>query len=144
MIAWEHCVGLGSECDVYKALKSGSSWTVSPVANTADEESNPDTNGTVVVYGANRASSQAGADIYWTSVAGGAETQLALDGLQGNPAISGNLVVFESQADGSSSADLFAYELSTNTLYQLTSTSNLTEDLSDVSVSPGGQVRVVW
>lgn len=58
------------------------SSTVGPVASTADEETNPDTNGSVVVYGADRGTSQAGADIYWNPIGGGAESQLALDGSQ--------------------------------------------------------------
>jgi hypothetical protein len=146
VIVWENkpALDLNDPGDIYKAVKTGGAWTVSQVTSTPDNESWPDTNGTVVVYSSNRSSSTAGADIYWTDLATGAETQLALNGEQSNPSISRRLIVFESMAPGAATSDIFAYDLSTTGLYQLTSTPGLTEALSDASVSPAGQVRVVW
>jgi hypothetical protein len=69
--------GSGTSCDVFKAVRTGSSWTVTSLAQTADGEYSPDTDGTYVVYDSNRATSASGSDIYFTPVAGGPETQLA-------------------------------------------------------------------
>ena len=86
-----------------------------------------DTNGSLVVYGAPRAASATGGDIYWTPVAGGAESQLALAGYQRNPNISGNVIAFESYnaADTTPNLDIFLYDLATATLYRLTNTPTL-------------------
>jgi Tol biopolymer transport system component len=144
VIVWEHCaLPPGSACDIYQAVKSGGGWSVGPVASSAAEENNPDTNGSIVIYSAQRSSSVGRSDVYWTPVAGGPESQLELDAEQGNPAISGDLAVFEG-VSASGTTDVVAYELGTNRVYQLTNTPAITDFLSDVSLSPSGQARVVW
>ncbi|MBI3184128.1 MAG: hypothetical protein HYZ28_18500 [Myxococcales bacterium] len=143
VIAWERCPSL-SACDIFKATRSGASWSVSAVTATAEPENFPDTNGSIVVYGASRAASATGSDIFWTTLATGAESQLAIAGLQRNPNISGNLVAFESVGSGSTLADVYVYDLATNTLFQLTNTPALDEVLNDISIDASGLVRVVW
>ena len=145
VLAWEACDASYTTCDIWQAVKGTSGWTTTQVTNTPESESLPDTNGTLVVYGATRAASVTGADIYWTPVAGGAEVQLALAGDQRNPNISGNLIAFESRnaADATPNWDIFIYDTSTTTLYRLTNTTTLDETLNDISVV-SNQVRVVF
>jgi hypothetical protein len=145
VIVWDKCPTSTSPCDIWQATKGVGGWTVSQVTSTADPESFPDTNGTLVVYGGVRAASATSADIYWKPVAGGAESQLALVGEQRNPNISGNVIAFEGRdlADASPNWDIYLYDLSTSTLYRLTNTPVLHETLNDISVV-GTQVRVVW
>jgi hypothetical protein len=139
VVVWEKCSA--GNCDIYQAVKFAGVWTVTQVTNTPEDEALPDTNGTVVVYGSNRAGSATDADIYWTNVTGGVEHQLAIAGVQQNANISGSIVTFESQATVTDPEDLFAYDLSTNTLYNLTNTPALSETLNDVSILPNGTVR---
>lgn len=142
MLVWEQCT-TSSTCDIAQAVRSGAAWTVGAASATTDNETFPDTNGSIAVYAASRASSLSGGDIYWKSVAGGTEQQLAIDGAQRNPNVSGNLIAFESIASGQSNADVFVYNVSTNMLYELTNTPTLSESLNDVSVTRS-TVRVVW
>ncbi len=143
VVVWEQCASVTSTCDVHKAVKGTSGWVVSAVTATAEHESFPDTNGRIVVYGASRPTSFGGSDIYWTDLATGFEAHLALDGPQQNPNISENLIAFEGMPPGATNFDLFVYDVSTNLLYRLTDTPNLSEALNDISVS-GKRVRVVW
>ena len=108
-------------------------------ANTS-EDNNPDSDGQVVVYDSNRAGER---DIYWQHVGGDAEQHLALSGEQRNPSVSAGIVAFESVVVGDTAADLYVYQMSTNRLYQITSTPD-DESLNDVIVFPDGTVRVVW
>jgi hypothetical protein len=45
---------------------------------------------------------------------------------------------------GGSTADLFAYEIATNRLFQVTSTVGIEESLNDAFVLSNGSVRLVW
>jgi hypothetical protein len=147
VIVWEKCATSVSPCDIWQATRTGDVWAVSQVtsASTETQGSGPDTNGTLVVYGAQRAGNATGADIYWKPIAGGAENQLALPGDQQNPNISGSVIAFEgrSMLDPNPNWDIYLYNLATSTLYRLTDTPLLDETLNDISVV-GNQVRVVW
>jgi hypothetical protein len=143
-IVWEQCPTSTVDCDVFKAVRTGGTWKASPVANTPDPEANPDTDGTWIVYDANRAGNPTGRDIYFQSVAGGPEIRLALPGDQRNPSISRGLVAFESGLDPVGPHDLFVYDISNNILYQVTSTASSNETLNDISVLDNGDVRLVW
>jgi hypothetical protein len=141
-IVWELCP-TGADCDVYKAIRSGDSWSVSAVANTTDVESNPDTDGTMIVYDVNVTGSTTGQDIYLVPQSGGAAMQLVLSGDQHNPSISSGVIGFESRSSSSSPRDLFIYVIATNTAYQVTNTS-ADEVLNDVTVLSNGSIRMVW
>jgi hypothetical protein len=132
--------------DVLKATRSGGVWSPPQVVSaTIDSEFNPDTDGTTVVYDSERASSVAGRDIYFQPLSGGAEVQLELAGVQQNPSISGGVIVFESTGvEPGAKSDLFAYEIASNRLFQLTATPTIGEHLNDVDVLADGSVRVVW
>lgn len=69
VVTWEHCNISTSNCDIWQAVKNGPVWAVSPASDTANQENNPDTNGTLVVYDSARAGNP---DIFWRPVSGGA------------------------------------------------------------------------
>lgn len=143
-VVWQRCPQNFSSCDILKAVAGSSAWTVSPVSATAYHESNPDTDGTWIVYGGERASSAGGSDIYFQPVAGGVESRLDLPGRQGGPTISRGVIAFQSRGPSDAFNDLYVYAIATNLLYRVTSTPNVNESLSDISVLDNGDVRVVW
>ncbi|HKW63311.1 MAG TPA: hypothetical protein VJN89_12250 [Candidatus Acidoferrum sp.] len=139
-VVWEKCVG--SNCDILKAVRAGGVWTVSTVANSQFNEENPDTDGTWIVYDSNRTGN---AQIHFQPLAGGPETGLNLTGDSINPSISHGVIVFERRnAPLFAPGDIFVYVIATNTLYQVTSTPTVDDTLTDVSVLPNGDIRVVW
>lgn len=142
VLAWEKCPSGIFNCEVWIAVQSSGSWVASTFAPVPS--SNPDTNGTLVVYEGTRAGSTTGTDIFVRPVAGGAETPLEIAGRQSNPSIRGDVIAFESRADGALASDIYLYDLATNTLYQLTATDTVNETLNDVTVLADGQVRIVW
>jgi uncharacterized repeat protein (TIGR01451 family) len=142
VIVWQAC--LVGTCNIDQAVYNGTNWTVSAVTNTTETENNPDTDGVNVVYDSNRATSASGSDIYFRTVAGGPEMQLAVPGRQTNPSIASGIIAFQSAADGVSPNDLYVYRISTNELFQVTNTSTINEVLNDITVLPNGDVRLVW
>ena len=142
VVTWEQCSTSTTNCDIWQAVKSGAVWTVSAAANSANPEANPDTNGSLVVYDSIRGLDRG--DIFWRPVGGGAELQLQLPSVEANPSIAGNLIAFESRPTLFSTSDIFAYDIATNLLYQITDTPLVTEQLNDITVLPDGKIRVVW
>jgi hypothetical protein len=146
VIVWTRCTDSGgiSGCDIYKAVRSGSTWIASGLPFQG-EEAQPDTDGTIVVYGSDRGGEQ---DIYWQPVSGGSEEQVTLVGRQRNPNVSHGLVAFEHQEPVLTPTlpnwDIALYDVATNTLYQLTNTTQ-DEYLNDIDYDPvTKQVRVVF
>jgi hypothetical protein len=143
-VVWQSSDGL-VHCDVMKSIRSGASWSPAQVvSDTTAEERNPDTDGISVTYDSNRAGALGGGDIFFQPISGGVETQVELDGIQRNPSISGGVIAFESKATGATTWDLFVYQTSTNTVFQVTSTPATNEILSDVTTLGNGDIRVVW
>jgi hypothetical protein len=145
-IVWELCPTSITNCDIEKAVRlgSGSPFVVSTVANSPDPEGNPDTDGTTIVYDANLTGNPTGQDIYFVPVAGGPATQLAIPGYQQNPSIRAGIIAFESRATAGADSDLYLYVIATNMLYQVTNTPGVNEMLTNVSVLPDGEIRLVW
>lgn len=141
VVVWEHCATSLANCDIWQAVKTGTTWTKSVVSDSASPEANPDTNATLVVYDSQRGTNP---DIFWRPVAGGAEVQLELPGLEGNPSIAGDYIAFESRASLLDSADIYVYDLVSNQIYKITDTVDVNEQLNDITVLPDGRVRVVW
>jgi hypothetical protein len=141
VVVWEHCGSSLTNCDIYQAVKSGGIWTTSIVSDTLSPEANPDSNGALVVYDSQRGTNP---DIFWRAVGGGAEAQLELGGLEGNPSIAGNYIAFESRASLVDAADIFVYDVLNNLLYQITNTPGVNEQLNDITLLPDGRLRAVW
>jgi hypothetical protein len=143
-IVWESCP-TPSNCDVMKSINTGGVWS-SPelVVGTAFFEENPDTDGTTVVYDTNATSSTSPDIVFQPLVGAGSATVLELAGAQVNPSISGGVIGFESTPPSSATPDIYVYVIATNTLYQVTNTPGVSEQLNDIVVLPSGDVRAVW
>lgn len=137
-IVWEKCVTDGAGCDIYSAVQTSPGvFVTQALTDATGEDRFPDTNGDVVVYTSTRGGET---DIYYQPVGGGNETQIAIPGEQRDVAVSGNLIVFESQTTG---YDIFVYDISSGGLYQVTNTPSVDETLSDISVW-NGTGRIVY
>jgi Tol biopolymer transport system component len=149
VIVWAKCASLNAGCDVWQAVPvpGPAGFQVMALTGAQGEESQPDSNGQLVVYASQRtdANGVTDRDIYWQAVGGGTEYRLALPGLDANPSISGTLIAFERQEPGAPLAnyDIMLFDLKTQTLYRLTATPQ-SENLNDISVGADGLVRVVW
>ena len=141
LIVYESCETDPADCSIRQAAWNGSSWQVTGVTQDGIEsESNPDTDGAVIVYDADRAGER---QIAWTPVGGGAEQVLEMSGTQRDPSVSGGIVSFMSEgSDGT--ADLYLYDIATNRVFQITSTAGIDELLNDVFRLASDRVRVVW
>jgi Thrombospondin type 3 repeat len=113
------------------------------VSATTALESNPDSDGTTVVYDSERASATSH-DVYLRPAVGEPETQLELAGVQRDPSISNGVVAFEDKPTPTTPADVWIYVLATNTRFRVSDTPTVDETLNDVTVLPSGDVRVVW
>jgi Tol biopolymer transport system component len=141
-IAWEKCVIDGAGCDIYSAIQTSPGiFATQALTGSTGEDRTPDTNGEIVVYTSNRGGDT---DIYYQPIGGGTETQIAIPGDQRDVRISGNLIVFESQTVGPLfSHDVFVYDISSGSFYQVTNTPIDDERLSDISVW-NGTGRIVY
>ena len=142
VVTWESCA-IGGNCDIYRATRSGSTWTVQPVATSPLNERSAGTNGTQIVFERDDMSGPTGSNIVLVPVAGGAETVLEIPGEQYNSSIRGQIVAFESRV-GLGNPDIYIADLATNRLFQVTNTPNRAETLNDVTVLPTGEIRLVW
>ncbi|MCP3105156.1 hypothetical protein LZ198_40440 [Myxococcus sp. K15C18031901] len=143
-VVWAKCDVAGQHCDIWQARWGGDRFNSQALTGSEGEESQPDTNGDIVVYASTRTvEGVTDRDIYWKPVNGGAEQRLALPGLDANPSVSGSLIAFERKDPAKGDFDIVLYDLSTQTLYQLTNSPE-DENLNDLSVSDDGTVRVVW
>lgn len=147
VIVWTKCQSSGSGCDIWQATAApGGGFVSRQLTGDSGEESQPDTNGKVVVYASTRVvDGVAEQDIYWQPVGGGPEQRLALPGNDTNPSISGSLIAFErwDAAAAQPNYDIYLYDLESQTLYALTQTPEH-ENLNDISVGADGTVNVVW
>lgn len=140
-VVWENCP-TPSNCDIWKAVRSGGPWATSTVIDTPGFEENPDTDGTWITYDSNQGSTTW--HVYFVPLAGGQVTQLALGGTQVNPSISKGFIGFESTTPTTSRPDIYVYDIAQNFLYQVTSTPLVDEQLNNISVLDNGDVRVIW
>ncbi len=144
LVAWSKCALGGSVCEIYVSTRNADgSWSgaVQLTAPGAEEDILPDTNGAVVAYASNRSGDY---DIYWQQTDGSNLRQLSLAGNQTNPNMSGSLISFESTELSSVNAELFVWDIATETLYRLTDTPEVDETLNDISLRPNGTVTVVF
>src|SRR5437867_4312128 len=134
VVAWEKCSG--TDCDVYAAIALA--WAPQAVANSSANETWPDTNGSQIVFASNAGGV---AHVYVTTL-GGVATQIPTStATQDHPAIANNFVAYEGGTV--SSHDIYVYDLTSGTTYQITNTPADNELLSDIAVSDT-TVRVVW
>ena len=142
-IAWEKCQTDGVGCGIYWGYQvSPPVGYVTGLLTGVGENHRPDTNDEFVVYTSTRGGET---DIYYKPLSNSPEMQIAIPGEQRDVRISGNLIVFESQTAGSDPFfhDVFVYDISSGSLYQVTNTPSDDERLSDISVW-NGTGRVVY
>ena len=137
LVVYESC---GTNCDIRQVTWNGSSWAAATITSTAEDEHNPDTDGSLIVYDAVRGGEK---DIAWQPVGGGPEQRLELPGEQRNPSIRAGVISFESVAVGDTAAELFLYQVATNRLFRITNTP-ADDSLNDLDVLADGRVRLVW
>jgi len=128
-VVWEKCQTNGLSCDIYSAVQTGPGTFQTQLLTGAGEDRGPNTNGALVGYISDKSGAN---DIYYQPVGGGAETRLSIPGDQRDVSISGNLIVFESNA-GALQYDVYVYDIVGNRLYQVTNTP-VNETLSDITV----------
>lgn len=141
VVVWTHCPIL-SKCEIWQAVKTGGSWTTSVMTSSMNSLHNPDTNGNIVVYDGQTAISPS--RVFWQPVAGGTEEEITMLGVNTNPSISGNVIVFESRPTLFDTSDIFVHDLLTKMTFRLTYTPLVDEQLNDVTVLSGGMTRIVW
>jgi MYXO-CTERM domain-containing protein len=142
VVVWERCV-LASNCDIYAARRSGSSWSIEQVSSSALTDTEPDTSGTQAVFQRGTAATN-DLDVVVGSLTGGAEQIIELAGLEQHATIRQAIVAFERRVPSALNSDIYLVDLSTKQLYQITNTPDSNETLNDVTVLPGGEVRLVW
>lgn len=134
-IVWLKCLADGTSCHVYSAIQTSPGvFTTQALTSGPNDEEFPQTDGQIVTYISNKSGEN---DIYYQPVGGGIETRIVIPGDQREPTISGNLLSFESNQTGL--YEVFVYDLSSGTLYQVTTTSNFDSPkaLNDISVCNG-------
>lgn len=140
VVAFQKCTTSGDNCDIYSAIRTASgTFSMSQLTGPAAEETNADTNGTMVVY---ESVSNGNRDIAYQPVGGATETRIALPGDQRNPNIIGNLISFESSPMEFGVYEIFLYDTSTNRLYRpvLPAPTKMLNDLTFCN----GQYRIVY
>ena len=144
-VVWNQCDVSFTYSEVYAArwqadLEAWSVMLVSPRNCRSGYALSPDTDGAWIVY-------EMDYRIRFKPIDGdGIERQLDIPGLQCRPAINEGVISFQTVSPWSA-VGVFVYVIATNCLYQVTTPSSgaLTdESLSDVTVLPHGDVRVVW
>lgn len=140
VIAWGKCQSF-TACDIWSAMGGGTNWTLHQLTNNNGLCSHADSDSQVVVYSCNRSGKDS---IYWQPVAGGTEQVLDLPGSAVFPSVSGGLIAFAYELPGTTNHNLYVFDSSTLNLYQITNTTTDDVQLSDISVTPDGRVRVAW
>ncbi len=141
VVTWERCVS-SANCDIYRAFRSNSAWTLRQMSFSPLNELRPDTNGTQIVFQREDSIGPTGTNIVMVPVAGGTETVFDIAADQFNPSIRGQILAFETRL--SVNRDLYVVDLASNRMFQITNTPDIVESLNDVTVLPGGEVRLVW
>ena len=149
-VVFQQCVSPNVGCDINAAHRQADGTWSEPIVITSGggNDLSPRTNGTIVVYSSDSAAS-GDFDIYYEPVSGtGTATRLELMDAPGsdeeNPSISGTLISMERTLAGGTNADLYVFDIATNTLFQLTATPAIDEHLNDISTLSDGRVHVVW
>jgi uncharacterized repeat protein (TIGR01451 family) len=117
-------------------------------------QSHPDTDGTIIAYGANYLTNGiAGDHVVWQPVGGGTEQVLNVPGSLISPSVSSGLIAFAVKGPTDAGYQIAIYDTANNVLYNVQA--NLVAAgvfpqipgdsiVDDISVTPDGKVRVVW
>lgn len=151
-VAWAKCQGpynmfQPTGCDIWSATRQATGWQTHQLTNPNGNCLHPDSNGEIVAYYCNRGGKNS---VYWQPVAGGAEQTLGVLAEEIWPSVAGPFIALAGTPATScptppecSSHDIYVLDRSVATLYQITNSPE-NEQLNDISVTPDGQVNVVW
>jgi hypothetical protein len=129
-VVWDKCQANGVNCTAYAAVQTTPGvFTTRALTEVSSRGHFPFTNGEIAVYVSDRSGEN---DIYYQTLAGGAEVHLAIPGDQRWARLSGDLISFESQDQNG--YDIFVYDIRTGKLSRVTSTIGVDETLSEISV----------
>ncbi len=142
VVVWEQC-STGSSCSIGYARKNDGVWSTGLVSSNFLRDSNPDTNGTLVVFQRDDPFVPGSADLVVVNLQTFTEDVVELGENQYNPSIRGEFIAFESRETGVFFGDLFILNFLTRTYYRVTDTPNVQETLNDITLV-NGQVRIVW
>lgn len=142
-VVWQRCVSNFVNCDIWQAVNSGGSWTVSAASTDPSLEENPDTNGLLIVYDSDRPTGAG--DLFYRAIGSSAEAQVLIPGVQYDPRISGNFVATQQQdPTGSVATQVLLYDISQNELFDITNDLSKNIILHAISVLPSGEMIVVF
>lgn len=149
-VAWAKCQGpidpfVDTGCDIWSATRQATGWQTHQLTNANGNCLNPDSNGEILAYSCNRGGKTS---VYWQPVAGGAEQTLGVLADEHYPSVAGPFIALAGATScpipsACSSHDIYVLDRSAATLYQITNTPD-NKQLNDISVTPDGQVNVVW
>ena len=154
-VVFQSCITPNVGCDIYAALRNlDGPWMPIAITSTGGTGSNnlsPATDGTIVVYSSD-AASPGDFDVYYEPVTLGRAapaTRLEFsDGVVGsdeeNPHVSGSLISLERTMPGETNADLYVFDIATNTFHLVSATPDVDEHLNDIELAADGTVHVVW
>jgi hypothetical protein len=149
VVVFQQCASPNTGCDILVSTRSSDGTWGGPIAITSGggNDLSAATNGTMVVYSSD-AYASGDFDLYYAPVTGGGPaTRVVFDDLEGsdeeNPNISGTLVSMERTLPGETNADLWLFDIATDTVFQLPPTADVDEHLNDISVNADGTVHVV-
>ena len=147
VIVWQSCNGF---CTIWRTTPSNGTWNpqriVSQVGGT---QSHPDSDGTTIVYSAQyQLNGVTAGRVIWQPVGGGTEQVLNFQGEGISPGVSGGLIAFDAAPAAGSAHGIAVYDVANNVIYNVTADigaqPGADQALLDISVTPDGQVRVVW
>lgn len=129
-VVWEKCETNSFDCAVYVAQQDAPGvFTTRVLTDHAGNFPLPFTNGAIAAYISNRSGEN---DIYYQTLAGGAEVHLAIPGDQRWPTVSGDLISFESK--GQNGYDIFVYDIRSGKVFRVTNTPGVDETLNEIGV----------
>src|SRR6185369_1544913 len=139
VVVWDKCQNFLVDCAVYAAVQTAPGvFSTRALTEVTSREHLPFTNGDIVVYASNRSGEN---DVYFQTLATGAEVHLSIPGDQRWPRISGDLISFESK--DANEYDIFVYNIRTGKLSRVTNTPLVSETLSEINVC-NGVARIVY
>ena len=139
VVVWDKCQAFGVNCAVYAAVQTTAGvFTTRALTEMAGRDHLPFTDGVIAVYTSDRSGEN---DVYFQTLATGAEVHLAIPGDQRRPTVSGDLISFESRDQND--YDIFVYDIRSEKLYRVTNTPLVSETLSEIDVCTGAG-RIVY
>ncbi len=143
-VVWTKAID-STENQLWQATKNpDGTWTSKQLTTGVAPYPGIDTDGTLVAYATIRNGDFYQSDLRFQPVGGGTETRVVIPGSQWSHEMSNRLVVFAAAAEAYSNSDIYAYDIDSNVLYQITDTPDRSEDWDDVWVDADGTAHVVY